>query len=659
MKRVHAFVGVLVLGLFLGPAAFSAFGPVVNLGNLGDEGRAMVGGGAEDEAGFSVAILPDVNGDQIADILIGAPYANGSGTVYLVYGKAGFGLSEDLDLSNLGADGVVIQGEATDDRLGYAMAALGDLNGDNLTDFIISGPGHDGAGQDRGRCYLIYGSGSFPQTLDLSTLGAGGVKIDGAADLDYIGYSLAFAGDFDGTPDPDLIIGAPLKDTGGIASGAAYVVFWDSSIPQKIDLGSLGSRGVELDGSGFVENAGFSVSGGFDFNGDGSSDVMVGVPNGNYGAKYLAGRAYVVYGRSGFTSPLDLAQAPSGGYATAFDGGSNLETAGYSVLALGDFDADGFGDAAIAAPLASNLNPNVGRTYVVFGSSNPPASLDLDLLGTGGITFEGNIMDQGKVGMTLADAGDINEDGLDDIAIGYGGAGSTINGPFAGLTYLVIGNRFYESEETLGAGALPYRETVFHGAKNGDFAGSSIAGGGDIDGDGFPDLLIGAHGFTDGAEIKKGRAHFVAGQDLGSVEWPHSPPTTGVGTQGQNMSFVPTLDGWGNFTSGSALGFKLGFRVDTAWSQLKPPLFYGLLVIGFDVFPAGVKLRNATIWPKLVQPYFIITFPVLAATGTWVQNGKIPSGVPTGARIYLQQIWENPTNKKNLAATNALCITIK
>lgn len=635
----------------------ASFGPKINLGNLGNQGIHITGAATGDEAGYAVAVLPDVNGDQIADLLVGAPYAGGAGAAYIVYGSTDLGFSGDLDLGALGSAGVVIPGEADGDRLGFAVASAGDLDGDGLTDFLLGAPGHDAGGVDAGRCYLVYGRTDFPDVLDLGSLGSGGVILDGAGDFGNAGAALAPAGDFGGTGDLDFIVGAPFLDTaGGTAAGSAYVIYWDPAIPNQIDLGALGTQGAVLEGSAFLENAGFSVAGGFDFDGDGDGDVVVGAPGASYGAHYMAGRAYVVFGRSGFTNPLDLSSAPAGGYGSAFDGASDLEEAGYAVAALQDFDSDGYGDLALAAPLAAPNGAMSGRAYVVHGTATPPPVLDLSALGTAGLVLNGSLIDAGKLGMTVAGVGDVNGDGRDDLAVGFPGAspGATA---FAGESFVVIGNRFYGEVEELPA--LQRRASDFPGGTDGDFSGQCLAGTGDVNGDGQVDLLIGAYGYSPGTDVKRGRVFLINGQDLGSVAWPHSPPTTGVGTQGNNMSFVPYLDGWGDFSAGSALGLTMGMQVDTAWSSQSPPLFYGLFIIGLDVFVTGAPLKNATVWPLLGLNFLIVPFPVWSDTGQWVQTGNIPADVVTGVRIYLQQLWQNPGNANNLAATNCLCITVK
>ncbi len=658
----------IVVPLFLAfimisaPAAWSSFGTNINLANLGDNGCDILGAAAGDEAGSSLAMLPDASGDGIADILIGAPYANGTGAVYLVYGKDGFSAGGDIDLASLGASGMVIYGEAQNDLLGWAVASLGDVNSDSLGDFLISAPGHDpdlgGVREDAGRCYLIYGSDSFGATLDLSSLTADdGIIINGASDFDMIGLSLAAAGDFGGTADPDFAIGAPLKDANGaLAAGVAYVVFWDSGISSEIDLASgLGAQGVVFEGSGYIESAGFSVSGDFDFNNDGNSDLLLGSPGAGYGQLDYAGRAYLLYGRSGFTSPFLLSDVTAGGgYGVAFDGASAYEQAGFSVLGIHDFNLDGFDDAAIAAPLASPNGLYSGRTYIVYGSDSSPSQVDLVSIGEDGLTLDGESEEDGKYGLSLADLSDVNGDGITDIAIGA--QNSISQGMYyAGVSYLVIGCRFHEESGELGS--MMRKQSLFNGAKVGDFSGCAIAGGEDLDNDGLLDVVIGACGYSNGSDYNMGRVHFVKGQNLGGSAWPFSPPTTGVGTQGNGMSYVPYIDAWGDFTSGGALGIDVGIQIDTAWSMQTYPYFFGYLMLSTgDVNTTGEPFKNTLIWPRFYFNTQVLLCPVFSDTGYRTMTGFLPPNMQN-FRFYLQAFWENPNDPNNWAASNCRCIT--
>ena len=141
------------------------------------------------------------------------------------------GFAANLELSALdGTSGFRINGEAAFDRSGHSVASAGDVNGDGFADLIIGARNAEPNGQYSGASYVVFGkgpsSGGFAANLELSTLdGASGFQINGEAEYDYSGYSVASAGDVNGDGFADLIIGAINADPNGSESGAGYVVF--------------------------------------------------------------------------------------------------------------------------------------------------------------------------------------------------------------------------------------------------------------------------------------------------------------------------------------------------------------------------------------------------------------------------------------------------
>ena len=154
-----------------------------------------------DSAGISVSYAGDVNGDGIADLVLGAigmdTGRRNEGAGYVIFGKAG-GLSR-IDLSHLSpADGVTIHGDDKKDALGLSVSA-GDFNGDGFADLLLGAPGHNGNSEQSGAAYVIYGKGPGSQDLDLSSLRpADGFSILGEGTGDQAGRCVAAAGDFNG-----------------------------------------------------------------------------------------------------------------------------------------------------------------------------------------------------------------------------------------------------------------------------------------------------------------------------------------------------------------------------------------------------------------------------------------------------------------------------
>jgi len=292
----------------------SGFGSALNLSTLnGSNGFRINGIAANDYSGRSVSSAGDVNGDGLADLIIGAaraaPNGSYSGQSYVVFGSRS-GFVPDFNLSALnGSNGFRINGIAADDRSGVSVSSAGDVNGDGIGDLIIGAARADPNGSASGQSYVVFGSRSgFGADLNLSTLnGSNGFRINGIAASDYSGVSVSSAGDVNGDGIDDLIIGASGADPNGSYSGQSYVVFGSrSGFGADLNLSTLnGSNGFRINGIAASDFSGGSVSSAGDVNGDGIDDLIIGAtsadPNGS-----SSGQSYVVFGVAGDLAGLTL-----------------------------------------------------------------------------------------------------------------------------------------------------------------------------------------------------------------------------------------------------------------------------------------------------------------------------------------------------------------
>ena len=476
--------------------------------------RGMNGG---DQAGFSIAGIGDINGDGFDDILIGAPYAysevNGfvdAGQSFIVFGT-GTAPTGPLLLSDIeaGTGGFTLRGGGVLDHSGIAVSAAGDFNGDGLADFLIGTADGDGPADTRvgaGDTYLVFGKStglSVPVDLAAVAAGTGGFVIHGATAGDFSGRSLAGLGDINGDGFDDILIGAPFHDGPGAtreSGGAAYIVYGRSAAPAgPLDLSGLATvDGVAIIGADAGDNAGFSVSAAGDVNGDGIVDLIIGARYANGGGTSNAGRAFVVFGQyGGFSATIDLAQVALGTGGFVIEGVDTDDLAGFSVSGGGDFNGDGLTDLLVGAYTgdgADNNQANAGDTYLIYGSATPAASISLANVanGTGGFAIFG--AEAGDfAGRAVSFAGDVNADGFDDLIIGAERGGGADNLRLqSGDTYIVFGSEAGFSPSlslvTIAAGTGGF---VIHGEDAYDASGRSVAAAGDINGDGYDDLIVG------------------------------------------------------------------------------------------------------------------------------------------------------------------------
>ena len=421
-----------------------------------------------------------------------------------------------------GSNGFQLNGVAPYAYSGGAVSSAGDINGDGFDDIIIGAKAvaPDGK-QDAGQSYVIFGGASaFAVTLELSSLnGSNGFRIDGIDAGDLSGSAVSNAGDINGDGFDDIVIGSWRASTGtNYATGESYVIFGkNGGFSDAFDLTSLdGSNGFRIDGLNTDDRCGSSVSNAGDVNGDGFDDLIVGATARNGGIYNEAGQCYIVFGKAdGFSASL----SPSS--LTGLNGFNILGTdgsdaVGYSVSAAGDINGDGFDDILIGD---ANADPGgdsyAGATYLVFGKADGFSStLNLSsLIGSNGFRIDGkDTMDTS--GRSVSSAGDVNNDGFDDILIAAHGADAGA-GFGQGESYVVFG-KSTGFAASLDLSTLDGQNGFcLTGIASGDYCGYSVSGAGDVNGDGFDDILIGANQVDAGGQIYAGESYVVFGKASG------------------------------------------------------------------------------------------------------------------------------------------------
>lgn len=439
--------------------------------SLADADYKLVGESRSDEVTY-VTGVGDVDGDGLPDL---AAAAAGSGAAYVVT-SASLGPSP----MSLSAAPFRFSGAASTDVLTVSTGPLGDVDGDGLSDLLLVAPGNDAGGDDHGAVYLLPASALAAGRQDVDTVAAATWYGEASGDLDEVGHTGA---DVDGDGLADVVVTARQSATGGFAAGKVYLFF----AGRGLTGGSLSTAPYIFVGEEEVDQAGCSAASAGDVDGDGTDDLLIGA----LGAKTYKGATYLLLG-SGLTGSgtVDLSAADY-----VFVGEAPGDVSGVQVAGLPDVDGDGRSDVLIGANGRDGI---VGGAYVVLAASLGDsrvglADADHILVGEGA---------GDRVGFTASSAGDVDADGLTDVLLGS--IFRDDGGEDAGAAYLVLAGTL----DGAGVFDLGLADHVFTGEAAGDHAGLGGAGPGDLDNDGFDDLLVTAP-LQDGAGSDAGAVYVL------------------------------------------------------------------------------------------------------------------------------------------------------
>lgn len=480
----------------------------------------------EAEFGFSVSGAGDLNGDGYADIVVGAKrYDHGSGNEGAAF--VFLGGASGIATGDPASAAAQIESDQAGAELGWSVSGAGDVNGDGYSEIIVGAPNFDAGQPDEGAAFLYLGGSLGIQSGSSATAAAQIEANQGNANL---GWSVSSAGDVNGDGYSDVVVGAHDFDAGQSNEGAAFVFMGG---PSGVADGSPASAPAQLEANQGSADFGRSVSGAGDVNGDGYSDVIVGAPDFDAG-QTNEGAAFVFLG-----SASGIADGNPTTAAAQLESNQANASLGWSVAGVLDVNADGYSDVAVGAHRYDSGELDEGAVFVFAGSASGVADGNPT---TAMARLQGN-QAGAAFGESVSGPGDVDGDGDAEVLVGAGtyDAGQVDEG----AAFLFPGRA-----SGVADGSPQTAATRIEGDQLGAALGRSVAGAGDVNGDGFADVIVGAPDY-DSAAIDAGAAFVFHGGPTGVVGGgPLSSPARLVSNQsgsrmGSAVAPAGDLDGDG------------------------------------------------------------------------------------------------------------------
>ena len=487
-----------------------------------------------DHFGTSTADIGDLNGDGISDIAVGAPGDNAGGpdrgTIHVMVMNRDGTISSTIEINSNTPNGPNLK---NNDYFGYSIANIGDLNGDGISDIAVGAPFDDTGDTSQGSVHILFMSynGTVSDAIEINSNTPNGPVL---TSYDYFGSSIANIGDLNGDGISDIAVGAPGDNAGGPDRGAIHIMLMnnDGTVSDTIEINDIALNGPILNNK---DSFGSSIANIGDLNGDGISDIAVGAPGDNAGGPDRGTIHVMVMNRDGaISSTIEI----NSNTPNVLDLKDN-DDFGTSITNIGDWNGDGISDIAIGAIGHFNTNNNRGAIHVIFLYSNVGISSTIEINSN---TPNGpDLKNNDFFGHSIADIGDLNGDGISDIAVGAPGD--------RGALHIMLMKRDGTISSTIEINSNTTNGPVLN---NFDFFGQSTANIGDLNGDGISDIAVGAPRDSAGGS-NRGALHIMLMNDDGTVsdtikineDTPNGPDLKNNDFFGQSTANIGDLNGDG------------------------------------------------------------------------------------------------------------------
>jgi len=368
-----------------------------------------------DRFGSAIASIGDLESDGVSDLAVGAPFDDDNGTdrgaVWILFMDADGRVDLEQKISD--DEGGFIGDLDNDDQFGSAVASIGDLNNDTVEDLAVGAPRDDDPGNNRGAVWILF-LDNFGRVVESRKISDRAGGFDGnLSDDDEFGGAVADIGDVDSDGVTDLAVGARRDDDGGNNKGAVWILFMNSDGTVKA-LQKISDNEGNFDGNlDNDDHFGSAVAGIGDLNRDGVNDLAVGANQDDDGGSDRGTLWILFLNTDGTVSSNQKISQNKGEFNGDLNDGDRF---GSAIANIGDLDDDGIIELAVGAPQDDDGGQDRGATWILFMDDNGEVRSEIKI--SSGNNFDGNLSDGDQFGSAVADIGDLDGDGINDITVG-------------------------------------------------------------------------------------------------------------------------------------------------------------------------------------------------------------------------------------------------